>query len=195
MPRKRNLAPLPNFPSENKFTCRTEVDEYFSGEKIQCLLCGYLYRGSAPHLLKKHNMTDDEYREHYGLPYKRGLVGTKTRFLHSENTKRRFQENKEQWLEYLGRAKAVQEKNGNPQRKKPKFWKAERTKYDRSIYDEFVRRVMAGRGVQEVSFDEDMPTTAQVYWYMKRDRDFEAKYRSIIPTIRMPGTRVKRRVA
>lgn len=192
MPRKRNLVPLPNFPSKNKFTCREEVDEYFSGEKIQCLLCGYLYKGLAPHLLQSHNMTDDEYRDMYDLPYKRGLVGTKTRFLHSESTKRRFQENKEQWLEHLDRAKAVQRENGNPQRKKPQFWKSERTKYDRNVYDEFVRRVMSGRGVQEVSFDEDMPTTANVYWYMKRDKDFNEKYKAIIPAIRPAGTRVQR---
>ncbi len=68
---------LPGFPREEAFQSKDEIDAYFAEEKIQCLLCGKWYRWlTHGHLNKIHNMTIDEYRERYGLPWERGLTGS-----------------------------------------------------------------------------------------------------------------------
>ncbi len=68
---------LPGFPKEGKFRTKAEVDAHLSGEKIQCLLCGrWFHIIGGSHLLKIHGITVDDYRSRYGLPWKRGLVGT-----------------------------------------------------------------------------------------------------------------------
>ncbi len=79
----KNNAPLPGFPRKGKFQTREEVDSYFSGDKIQCLLCGKWFQQiSGNHLKFKHEIDNDDYREMYGLPWLRGLVGKR---LHERN--------------------------------------------------------------------------------------------------------------
>ena len=79
------------FPKEEVFKTKKEVDEYFSKDRIQCLLCGKRYKklGGA-HLQIIHDITEDEYREKYGLPYTRGLVCPSTSKKLSIITKKRY---------------------------------------------------------------------------------------------------------
>lgn len=65
---------LPGFPWFGKFKTKLEVDTYLSGDKIQCLLCGKMYRSLGHHVFKIHNIDSDAYKERYGLPYDRGLA-------------------------------------------------------------------------------------------------------------------------
>ncbi len=68
---------LPSFPIEGQFKTMKEVDDYLSEDKIQCLLCGrYFHIISTLHLNRIHHMTADEYRELYGIPWNRALIGT-----------------------------------------------------------------------------------------------------------------------
>ncbi len=74
--KNRQSAALPGFPCKNEFHTKEEVDGYFSGEKIQCLLCGgWFDRISSDHLESIHGATPDEYRERYGIPGTRELTG------------------------------------------------------------------------------------------------------------------------
>lgn len=57
------------------FTTKEEIEEYFSHDKIQCLECGKWYRALNTHLRLSHEITVDDYRDKYGLPYQRGLLG------------------------------------------------------------------------------------------------------------------------
>lgn len=66
---------LPGYPKPDKFTCMEEVEDYLTGEKIVCLLCGKLYRQLAPHTKRIHNLEAADYKEMFGIPQKRGLVG------------------------------------------------------------------------------------------------------------------------
>jgi predicted transcriptional regulator len=50
------------------------VDEYFSGEAVQCLICGRRFNGLHMHLKFKHGITDDDYRKRYGIPLSRSLT-------------------------------------------------------------------------------------------------------------------------
>jgi hypothetical protein len=71
---------MPGFPWQGKFQTIEEVEAYFAGEKIQCLLCGKWYKIiSCNHLAWVHQTTCDAYRERFGLPWKRGLTGQHAR--------------------------------------------------------------------------------------------------------------------
>lgn len=192
MPKARKTV-QPGFPKEFVFEAREAVDEYLNADRIVCLLCGNDFRSLEPHLSRAHEMSADEYREKYGLPYRRGLCCADFSERKSEQAKQMFGENRERQMAALMAAKAVQAVNGNPQRNKPTFWKNERTQYSREHYEEFVRRVLAGRAVSDVSDDEDVPTSQTVYWYMKRDKDFAKKYKSLMPLFAPVGSRVKDR--
>lgn len=182
------------FPKDFVFETREAVDDYLSADRITCLLCGNDFRILDPHLFRSHDMSADEYREKYGLPFRRGLCCAAFSENRSEQAKQMFEENRDRQMTALAAAKAVQAANGNPQRNKPKFWKNERTQYGRQDYEEFVRRVIGGRAVSDVTNDDDMPTSQNVYWYMKRDKEFGEKYRKVIAAFAPVGSRVKGRL-
>jgi hypothetical protein len=56
------------------FQTRHEIDLYFSGDAIQCLLCGQLFRRLAYHIAAKHDLTAADYKRRFGLPWTRGLT-------------------------------------------------------------------------------------------------------------------------
>ena len=56
------------------FRTRREVERYFSGKTIECLLCGRRYRRLSFHLAAKHGTNTDEYKSRFGLPWVRGLT-------------------------------------------------------------------------------------------------------------------------
>lgn len=62
----------------SKFETLDEVREYLSAPRIVCLECGKRFGKLHLHLLKKHNVSCDDYREKYGIPYSFGLVGIST---------------------------------------------------------------------------------------------------------------------
>lgn len=63
------------YPIESKVFTHQEVLEYFNRDTITCLMCGKEFKAIRPfHLSYVHNMTMDEYRERYGLPYTKGLL-------------------------------------------------------------------------------------------------------------------------
>lgn len=116
---------LDGFPKVFEFQTRGQVDAYLGDKKIQCLLCGHKFRLLEPHLSKVHEISGDQYREMYALPYKRGLCCAGFSESRSENSKRMVAENRERQMAALEAAQLVQRINGNPQRQKPKYWKAE----------------------------------------------------------------------
>jgi hypothetical protein len=73
MPRKKTRARRVE-ASPPPFKTRGEIDRYFSGKTIKCLLCGCGFRRLGTHLATKHNVSVDEYRSRFGLPWTRGLV-------------------------------------------------------------------------------------------------------------------------
>jgi hypothetical protein len=81
---------LPGFPWKGKFTTKSEIDQYFSyPDGIQCLLCGRFYGTLNRHLQIIHKISHEEYRDRYGLPWRKGLVsGNVSKILSSNLTKR-----------------------------------------------------------------------------------------------------------
>jgi hypothetical protein len=56
------------------FTTRREIERYFGGDTIECLICGRHFKRLHTHLAAKHGMAVDEYKRRFGLPWTRGLI-------------------------------------------------------------------------------------------------------------------------
>ncbi len=89
MLRRRRV--MPGYPIEKIFQTKDEIDEYLSGDKIVCLLCGKAYKSLCSHILV-HGFNADTYKEKYGLPFRSGLSGESTSDLISKNSKRLVKE-------------------------------------------------------------------------------------------------------
>lgn len=72
--RENRRKTRPGFPVTQPFTTREELTLYFAGERLTCLLCGKQYKDVGKHVQKIHNMTPDDYRGGYGIPWRQGLV-------------------------------------------------------------------------------------------------------------------------
>ena len=62
------------FPKKEIFSSHKEIQEYFSGDELTCLLCGNGFDSLPAHLASIHDITADFYKEMFGLPFSRGLV-------------------------------------------------------------------------------------------------------------------------
>lgn len=71
--------PKIGYPINTPFKTKDEIDNYLSQDKIECLMCGHLFKSLVTHLDKIHAMSTDQYREKYGLPYSKGLTCPDTR--------------------------------------------------------------------------------------------------------------------
>ena len=60
-----------------RYLTKEQIEYYFKGDKIQCLICEKWFKALGPHLLT-HGYNVDKYKEMFGLPWSRGLVGCKT---------------------------------------------------------------------------------------------------------------------
>jgi predicted XRE-type DNA-binding protein len=62
------------------FKSKKQVEEYFSGSEIECLICHKTFKSIAGrHLSEKHGLTSRQYKDIYGLPLSRGLTSDETR--------------------------------------------------------------------------------------------------------------------
>jgi ROS/MUCR transcriptional regulator protein len=61
------------------FRTRRQVERYFGGKTIKCLLCGKRFGRLSFHLAAKHGVTTDEYKSQFGLPWSRGLTSALSR--------------------------------------------------------------------------------------------------------------------
>ncbi len=83
---------LPGFPILPRKFSREEINNYFSGDKLQCLLCGKIYKDIGKHL-RIHDLNIDDYKELYGLPWRKGLVCQETHNCYSRALKKRTEDN------------------------------------------------------------------------------------------------------
>jgi hypothetical protein len=86
--RAANRKVLEGYPVTRPFGSIDEVREYLSGDRIICLLCGRSLKALAYHLSKLHDMSSDDYRERYGIPWSYGLSCVETREKLSVATKK-----------------------------------------------------------------------------------------------------------
>jgi len=85
---KRSRSPLPGYPVEKPFSTIAEVRAYLAEPMVRCLRCGRKFKSLSSHLVTIHEMTADDYRHTYGIPWTYGLVSPETSEIISENSQR-----------------------------------------------------------------------------------------------------------
>ena len=65
--------------TDTPFQTMAEVDEYLSGNTIECLICGESFQRLNRHLQYVHNIAPDDYRRRFGIPFKRSLTSVPSR--------------------------------------------------------------------------------------------------------------------
>lgn len=107
------------------FETKEQVNNYFSGEKIECLLCGKEYKALACHIIRVHKTSPDNYRGLFGLPLSRGLVAEDTRDKQAASLVKR-KANGDKSLTDIGKVAHLGQQTKN--RPAPIFAKKERSK-------------------------------------------------------------------
>ncbi len=167
---------LPGFPIEPTKFSKAEIDQYFSGDRIQCLVCGKTYRRLALHLAI-HSLTEDDYRELYGLPWRRGLCGTDAFQAYSAAVKLRIEEGFMPPCNSQDRAKAYEAIRLRGCRTQPFHIEVARQNIAQSngrevwpntMFQEIVRRVLTTRTVPNVCTDDDVPGTSWFRDYCRK---------------------------
>lgn len=90
--KQQNHKVLPGFPRQDKLQAREEIEAYFDGDKIQCLLCGRWLKELGNHLRRIHDISPDEYKVRYGLPFSKGLGGESSKAKRREMAYKKMQE-------------------------------------------------------------------------------------------------------
>lgn len=65
--------------TDTPFQTMAEIDEYLSGNCIQCLICGESFQRLNRHLQRVHEIAPDEYRRRFGIPFGRSLTSAPSR--------------------------------------------------------------------------------------------------------------------
>ena len=103
------------------FKTREEVEDYLSGDKIQCLLCGKFFVALGMHIVKMHDMPLRDYKIDFNIPYSCSLIGA--------SFKKRLQEKNKNnpWLPKMIKAGVLKSKIPGRKRAKPtRFEKEQR---------------------------------------------------------------------
>ncbi len=168
---------LPGFPREGKLQTMEEVDAYFASDKIQCLLCGKWFKDlGCKHLISKHEITADEYREMYGLPWARGLTGSLFHEKKIELGKKLWADGKmsDAIVEY-------QRTEFSPPRPRQPYARVSTKRCRRKDFEAILERMRnQQRTLGDVCKDPDMPTRTTWYRYVKRHPDLKEKAREIL---------------
>jgi len=167
------------------FKTKEEIDEYLSHEKITCLECGKEFFQLGNHLIQTHFMSVDEYRDKYGLPYSRGLVGTITRGRISNGAVDRIKDGRGSQFDSKKLCEARKLKKdcgGKTARIKQPFHDDLRgrmhignTKFNKFVGVEDIKRLkkrMAlGRSIHSICNDKDMPSRSSVLRFIKKNTE------------------------
>lgn len=171
---------LPGFPIPVRKFTKAEIDEYFSGDKIQCLICGYHFKALSGHL-ELHSMVADDYKERYGLPWRRGLSSATSRErksqaitrCHEEGTVKKFTPENQK----LGQI-AIKKygERSQPFSKEMAINNLPSEPHDPSIINEIIKRVLTGRSIADVCRDEGMPSRGWVHIYFRKNPNEKVKF-------------------
>lgn len=83
-----------------KITSKKELDEYLSGDSIQCLICGDYFTHVSTHVFNKHGVTAKDYKTEFGIPQKTGIITKALKKTLSDN-----------WSQVVGMDKRKQEQD------------------------------------------------------------------------------------
>ncbi len=179
-------TPLLGFPWDSQFVTKDEVDAYFMGDEITCLLCGRQFKSLHNHLRILHDMQTDEYKELFGIPWRRGLISEELRNRQAITMKQQrkdgilphapskehiayIQERSKHRRGHVTATKNAQKAHGLKMHGRTETW-------GRADYEEFLNRIATGRTVTEVGKDKDMPCRELFDGYKKEHPEFDKKF-------------------
>lgn len=191
-PRKTaaGLAPLTRpepdrFPVERLFSTPEEIEHYFAGDEITCLLCGRSMRRLERHLRITHRISADAYRQRYGLPWGRGLISADLRRILAEKLASqpprplpepgpRPKRRPLQPFERVVTLRALE--LANP--KKPD---------SKEAHELFLTRLKQGRTIRDVAKDPDTPSLVAHYAYRRLHPAYDRRVKQVLLRFPMPG--------
>jgi len=166
------------------FQNKADVEHYFAGDRLMCLMCGKSYVTLPPHLKASHGLSSDDYKVQFGIPFSFGLAGSSFR----ERSAARMMD-----LQSRGVIQKAEPGVYLPwlrdSHRRPNVPSVRRANLDKlitlaggkapiahSIFETFLERVSSGRMVLDVARDPDMPSAAAFYRYMNSQPDFKRRY-------------------
>ena len=166
------------------FNSREEVLDYLNADKIECLECGKLFKGLAPHLVAAHSLTVQDYKTKYGIPQNTGLSGTATKNSRSTAILKRHEEGLVDKTSMSKVKPDVSKSRKKPEWHQRQFFsggqKANKAKrISKKTHEEYLHRLTTGRTLSDVSADPDMPSFSSVYNYAKKNHAFNVRLRAV----------------
>jgi hypothetical protein len=177
---------LPGYPWKGTFTTKSEIDQYFSNpDGIQCLFCGHYFQNLSVHLRIGHNISHEQYRDWYGLPWRKGLVSKTVSKKISSNLIKRIKNGS-----FIPKAdnKACVDKirSGGRRKDQPYFTgiKAEKAKklckknikHGRKDYEKVLSVMRKNKiALREACMDENLPASSRVLGYAESNPGFRKK--------------------
>ncbi|MBI4030178.1 MAG: MucR family transcriptional regulator [Proteobacteria bacterium] len=169
-----------------KFSTKEEVNAYFDEEKLLCLYCGNRYEALFKHLQISHDITPDEYRKEFGLPWRIGLAGTR---LKKKLRKIMNGQRKEGILPMRPSEEHMKKLRKSIKNRRPSTDVAKNSWHRRGLeahgrtepwgatdFEEYLRRIRTGRTLTEVGKDDDMPSREVFDEYLRTNLAFREKF-------------------
>jgi|GEM_PF-2171876 len=146
----RSRTPLRGYPKSFKFENRDQLEEYLSGDRITCLLCGRSFKALASHIKLIHGVGEAEYKDRFGIPWRTGLQSAAT-------TKKKVAAGKRK-MELPGERERMERIRKESQAKRIEASKTQRAKAA-FLVDEYTDRAIGVHGKTEL-FDKRAFLTA-----------------------------------
>ena len=146
---------LVGYPMEPISFSKEEIDAYFSGDTIVCLLCGKKYKRLAIHLPAIHGKTENEYKGMFGLPWSRGLTSATSRQNYAASVFKQLDDGTRVLPVATNWRKG--KKRASEFIKKVRLNNLSIKEYKPDVFDVFLGRVRSGRTPADVRRDKDMP--------------------------------------
>ena len=172
---------LPGFPWTGKFTTKEEIENYFADEdKIQCLLCGKWFKKLGPHLQVIHEITQNEYRAEFGLPWSHGLACKNLSNHFSKIMTKRIKNGFDPTPDDAARKKsktAIRRKDQpfftNLKAEQAKKINNARNKFTHQDFEKVLARMLEKqKTLDELGNEKDLPGLTAVYEYSKLNPQF-----------------------
>ncbi len=171
----KKRGPLSSFPWKGKFKTNAEIKAYFSGDKIECFLCGKRFHAlSGTHLRVIHGVSPDDYREMYGIPWGNGLIGMLSHEKRSISAKRLIAEGK---IKPLAKGEPRLSSKSPDRRPHPECILTGLKKWHQADYEAaFDKMRTLKRPLRELcKNDPDLPSLTSFMQYMDANPEFAAK--------------------
>lgn len=177
---------LPGFPWKGKFTTKKEIDQYFSNpDGIQCLCCGRIYGALNNHLQIVHDISHEQYRDHYGLPWRKGLVSRNVSKKLSSNLTKRIKNGsfkpKPDNKACVDKIRSGAMRKDQPYHTAIKAEKAKKLskkniKHGRKDYEKVLSVMLKNNiALREACMDKDLPASSRVLGYAESNPGYRKK--------------------